>query len=164
MPTIPADQIIRAAVSNGVSANAAYRQLRDAAKQLSAETGDHWTGIRRSVFLQIYSQTVSMRAKVDEALTLPKDQLPPESLITNRVTQRTQGYGNWGIVFSRQMGSSDAVAEFYTVTTDSPLTPAELEQRIEDDFRNAQQTKNDSKYRSVFLGASYTGTNRYIRQ
>lgn len=160
MPKIPVQPLIRSAVSAGLSGNAAYRQMLAAAREQSELTGERWTGIQRSTFLQIYSQTVSMRAKVPDALTAPKDVIPGEHQIVDRTTVRARGYGNWAVVFSRQIGGSAVEMEFYLQRTDVPLTPEQLEQMAQADFEASTQQLHGTKRGYMFLGASYTGTER----
>lgn len=162
MPSVPALPFIRSAISQGQSANAAYRAMRSAVAQLTDETGEQFTGMRRSTFLETYSATVALRARVPEALTQPKDEIPFGGDIPDRPTVRHTGYGNWAIAFSRERGSNEVLSEFYYQRTEAPLTPQQIEDMAEQDFLASSQTQHGSKAGFVFLGATFVGAEKLV--
>lgn len=153
---------MRSGVSAGLSANEAFRQYQSAAQSASEQTGDDYTASRRDVFLQMYSATRASRARVGDAMQAPYD-VPGGGLdIVDRPSIRARGYGNWSVVFSRPVGSSDIESLFYFQRSNEPLTPAELEARAREDFEASAGDTHGSMYRNVVEGVMFVGTERLI--
>lgn len=160
MPKIPALPFVRSGVSAGLSANQAYRDYQQAAQQASFETGDVYTASNRSAFLQLYSSTRSVRANVQEAMNAPKTEPAGGLPIPERESVRATGYGQWAVVFSRPIGSSEVERLFYFQRSNEPLTPEEVEQRARADFEASAVDEHGSMYRNIIEGVAYTGTEK----
>lgn len=153
---------IRGAVTEGLSGNEAYRQFQAAAREATAQTGIRYTGIRQSVFRQMYSETVAARSRVADALTAPKD-VPGGGLTpVARSTVRAKGFGNWVSIFHRGVGSSDVDRFYYLAKSSHPLTPAEAEAMAIADFEAAAQDEHGTVTNRVVEGAIFTGVEQYV--
>lgn len=148
MASLPALPFVRAAVSEGLSANAAYRQFREQAASAGL------SGIRRQDFLRIYSQTLAARARVPEMLRAPKDTIPSD--IQPRDTVHARGYGSWVLIMQRTRAGSDFFAQPWLIKSRQPITPAEAEQRA----LAYLQTEPD-QYNRTTLGVTFLNAERY---
>ena len=162
MPKIPALPFARGGVSAGLSANEAFRQYQAAARTATEQTGEEYTAGRRDVFLQMYASTLAARNRIGDAMQAPKD-IPAGGLdIVQRPSVRATGYGNWSVIFSRPIGSSDLETLFYYQRSDEPLTPEEVEARAREDFEASATDVHGSQYRNTIEGIMFTGTELLI--
>lgn len=161
MAKLPALPFVRAGVSEGLSANQAFRQYQAAAREATAQTGQPYTASRRTVFLQMYSEARMARQRIGQALNAPKD-IPGGGLTPQqRTTQFATGYGNWVSIFHRPIGSAEVERFYYLAKSSQPLTPAEAEARARADFEAAAQNEHGTVYRSVIEGVIFTGVEQY---
>lgn len=154
MPKLPALPFVRQSVSQGLSANQAYRDYRS----LAGEQG--LRGMRRQDFLRLYSETRDVRADVADAMDRPKDVVPSGSDIIERTTEYATGYGTWVSIYQRTRGMDDLIHTPFLIKTAEPITPAEAEQRAQ---WFLEQEEPDV-YNRITLGVAYTGTNRFVRR
>lgn len=162
MPSVSPLIYIRQAISEGRSANSAYRAMRSDINRLTTETGDQWHGIARDTFLSLYSQTIAARVRVANALDYDIDQLPDHTVTTDRESARSRGYITWLTVYSRQQGERDVEAEFFAVHSRTPLTPADAFAKAQEGFETNAQTAHGTRAGYVFVGATYSGTWRMV--
>lgn len=149
MARIPPLPFVRSGVSQGWSANQAYRHYQSTAQDAGVQ------GVRRQDFLRLYSETIALRGLAAEAIDMPKDQLPTR--IEPRGTRRATGYGHWVAIYQRTSGSSDLLLQPFLVKSREPLTPAEAEARAREYL-----DKEPERYNRVTLGVGYLGTEQFV--
>lgn len=132
--------------------------MRSDLANLNETTGQQWHGIGRTTFLSLYSQTVAARSKVANALDYDVDQLPDETVTTNRQSRFSKGYITWTTVYSRQQGERDIEAQFFAVHSREPITPAEAIRRAQEGFEQSAQQDHGTLAGQVFVGATFSGT------
>jgi hypothetical protein len=162
VPSVSPLIYIRQAISEGRSANSAYRAMREDVKRLSEQSGKLWHGIGRSTFLSLYSETVAARSKVANALDYPVDQLPDASVMGERESRFSRGYITWLTVYSRQHGEREVEAEFFAVHSKTPITPAEAMAKAQEGFETNAQQQHGTRAGYSFIGATYSGTWRMV--
>lgn len=150
MAKLPALPYVRQALTNGLSANAAYRQYQSEAREAG------FTGSRRQDFLRLYSQTSRLRAQAVQAVDRPKNTVPSSDEIVRRDTVHARGYGQWVAVFQRTKGTSDFISTPYLIKTSEPITPEEAEQ-----MALANLDTGVSGLDRTTLGVTYTGTEQF---
>lgn len=150
MAKLPALPYVRTGVTEGLSANAAYRHYQDTAHSQDL------TGMRRQDFLRLYSHTISVRARALEAMQAPKD-LPAGGMdIPVRPTINVTGYGHWVGIHQRTRGESDYIFTPYLVKANAPMTPADAEGRALEFLQQAPDM-----YDRVTLGVVYMGAEQF---
>lgn len=132
--------------------------MRSDLSNLNETTGQQWHGIARNTFLSLYSQTVAARSKVPNALDYDIDQLPDQTVTTNRQSRFSKGYITWLTVYTRQQGERDIEAEFFAVHSREPISPAEAMQQAQGGFETNAQQAHGTRAGYVFVGATYSGT------
>lgn len=137
--------------------------MLEEASSLTDETGDRWTGINRSVFLQMYSAARVARGNVIDALDAPKDQPAGGLDIPERPATVPTGYLNWGIAFTRPVGSSDLERTFHPFRTNEPLTPGEVEDMIRQQIEESAAELHGTFARYTVEAVAYTGTEKLVR-
>jgi hypothetical protein len=147
---LPALPIIRADVTQGLSANASYRKFQAEA----AEGG--LQGLRRQDYLRLYSETLNARGRVAAAVSAPKDLIPGRENITQRSKAGRQGYGTWVMVYQRTKGETDLIAQPWLLRSDELMTPQEAERQVGSYIAN-----NPYEYDRVLIGIGYAGTDAY---
>ena len=150
MARLPALPHVRAGVTQGLSANAAYRQYR-----AEAEEND-LTGMRRQDFLRLYSQTRALRAQGNELLDAPKDVIHGGVTPQPRDTIRAKGYGYWVAVYQRNVGEQDFQSQPFLIKSHQPLTPAEAERRAGEFVANSE-----FEYDRIILGVGLVGIEEF---
>lgn len=158
MPSIPALPFIRNAISEGRSANAAYRDLQRAVKSAREEDNQAWQGMGRQAFLRLYSQTLALRSKVPNALDWDVNLKPDATVIGQRDTTRGRGYLTWLSVATREVGSTEVEGQYFVIRTNEPLSPQEAMDQAQAGFIQQQQQGHGSARGRVWVGATYTGT------
>lgn len=158
VPSVSPLIYIRQAISEGRSANSAYRAMRSDIARLTDESGERWHGMARNTFLSLYSQTLAARVRVANALDYDTDQLPDASVMTDRESARSRGYITWLTVYSRQVGERFVEAEFFAVHSREPITPEEAFTRAQEGFEANAQQAHGTRAGYVFIGATYSGT------
>lgn len=158
MPSVQSLTFIRNAISEGRSANSAYRAMRTEAQRLTEETGNRWTGLGRQSFLRLYSETLAARNKVGNALDYDIDQLPDDSVMTNRGSAISKGYITWLTIYTRQQGETDIETEFFAVHSQQPITPSQAMASARQGFEDNAQQEHGSNAGYSFIGATYSGT------
>src|SRR5690242_15507958 len=93
--------------------------------RLNEETDQEWSGVRRSVFLQMYSSTRVARGNVAEAMNAPKDEPGGGLDIPERPATVPSGYLNWGVSYTRPIGSSEVEVSFHPIRSAEALTPSQ---------------------------------------
>ena len=164
MPSVAPLIYIRQAVSEGRSANSAYRAMRSDINRLTEQTGEAWHGIARDTFLSLFSSTIAARTKVADALDYATDQLPDASVMTDRESVRSRGYITWLTVYSRTQGDRFVDTEFFAVHSREPITPEDAFTRAQEGFETNAQQAHGTRSGQVFVGASYSGTWRMVPQ
>lgn len=150
MAKLPALPYVRAGLSQGLSANAAFRDYRTQAREngLSAN--------RRQDFLRLYSQTSRLRGQAAEAIDAPKD-VPGGGLRpVQRDTEQARGFGHWVAIFQRTSGTSDFISTPFLIKSATLLTPAEAEARA-----LAYLEQEPDTYNRTTLGVTFTGVERF---
>lgn len=150
MARLPALPFARSGVTQGLSANAAYRNYIGQARE------NDLTGIRRQDFLRLYGETRALRSTARTAIGLPKDQLPDVKDIVNRGTVNARGYGQWVMVHQRTSGTSDFFSTPFLIKSGQPLTPEEAEQRA-----LGYLDQQPDAYNRVTIGVGYVGTEHF---
>lgn len=150
MAKLPALPYVRSGVTQGLSANEAYRRYQSQARDNDLQ------GTRRQDFLRLYSETRTARANAVQAMQAPKDQLPGADEIVHRTTINARGYGQWVMIYQRTSGQSDFMQQPFLVKSSQPITPAEAERRALDFL-----TDDDNTYNRVTLGVGYVGTEQF---
>lgn len=151
MAQLPALPYVRAGLTQGLSANAAYREYLDLAHQADA------VGLRRQDFLRLYSQTARLRGQAPEAMAAPKN-IPNGGLEpVRRDTQQARGYGYWVSIFQRERGGSDFISMPYLVKSSVPMTPEEAEARA-----HGYLTQQPDTYNRTLLGLSFVGVEEFV--
>lgn len=158
MPSVAPLIYIRNAISEGRSANSAYREMRKAIQTQTQLSGEQWSGIGRQSFLRLFSETLAARQKVGPALDYDVDQLPDQSVTTDRPSRFSKGYITWLTIYTRQQGQSDIETEFFAVHSREPITPAQAFQTAKTGFDQNAQTEHGSHAGYSFIGATYSGT------
>ncbi len=153
MAKLPALPYARSGVTQGLSANAAYRNYQDTAHAQDLR------GMRRWDFLRIYSETRASRARVGDAMQQPKDQRPSADQIVQRTTINARGYGQWVMIYQRTSGQTDFMKSLFLIKTHAPITPGEAERRALDFL-----TDDENTYNRVTLGIGYVGTEQFNPQ
>lgn len=148
MPKLPALPFARSAVTQGLSANQAYANYRQAAGEVGAR------GMRRQDFLRLYSETRAMRADLAEAMDRPKNLVPSSDQINTRTSEYQTGFIQSVIIYQRTRGEQDLIETPFMIKTNRPITPGEAEQRAQ---WYLEQEEPDV-YNRVTLGVAYTGT------
>lgn len=163
MPRLNPLQFVRQGVTEGYSANRAYRTMLGEAAQLTEETGEQWTGVRRDTFLQMYSATRVARANVVDALNAQRD-LPGGGLdIPDRPATVPSGFLNWGVAFTRPIGSSELERTFHPFRSAEPMTPEEVENMIRQQIEESAAEMHGTFARYTIEGITYTGAERLTR-
>lgn len=142
---------IRQAISQGLSANAAYKQ----GQEMAASQGLRF--LRRDTFLRMYSQNRASRAQWEAAAAQPVDQ-PPET-VKQRDTIRARGYGTWVEMVMRTVGTGELQYNRFLVKSHAPMTPQEAM-----DTANQVWQQNASQYPMTLVGMTYRGTEFYTPQ
>jgi len=164
VPSVAPLIYIRQAISEGRSANSAYRAMRSDIQHLTETSGEQWHGIARDTFLSLFSSTISARTKVPTALGYDVNQLPDASVLTDRESVRSRGYITWLTVYSRTQGDRFVDTEFFAVHSREPLTPADAFTRAQEGFETNAQQAHGTRAGQVFVGATYSGTWRMVPQ
>lgn len=164
MPSVSPLIYIRQAISEGRSANSAYRAMRSDIANLTETSGQTWHGVARDTFLSLYSQTLAARSKVANALDYDIDQLPDASVMTNRESRFSRGYITWLTVYSRQQGERDVESEFFAVHSSTPLSPSDAISKAQEGFETNAQQAHGTRAGFSFIGATYSGTWRMVPQ
>lgn len=150
MPRLPALPIIRGGITEGLSANATYRQYRAAAAAEGLET------LRRQDFLRLYSQTVGLRGQAAAAASAPKN-VPHGGLTPQkRDTLRARGFGYWVGMYQRTRGGADFQMKPWLVKSFTPLTPEEVESRAGEAWAAGERD-----YDFVILGIGFLGVEEF---
>lgn len=126
MAKLPALPYVRTGVTQGMSANATYRQYQALARENGLQ------GMRRQDFLRLFSFTLNSRARVLEGMNAPKDLVAGGMTVPERPTINATGYGHWVGIHQRTRGQSDYIFTPFLVKSNTPMTPAEAEQRALD--------------------------------
>lgn len=150
MAKLPALPYVRNGVTQGLSANAAYRDYQTTARENDLQ------GMRRQDFLRMYSQTVNSRAQVQDAMAAPKDQVAGGLDVPLRNTVNATGYGHWVGIHQRSRGESDYIFTPFLVKSREPMTPAAAEARALDFLQTAPD-----EYDRVTLGVVYMGAEQF---
>jgi hypothetical protein len=150
MAKLPALPFVRSSVTQGLSANASYRQYSTLARDNGLQ------GMRRQDYLRVYSETLASRGNAARALTQPKDRPPTNDEIVNRSTVNARGYGQWVAIYQRTSGQDDFMHMPFLVKTREPITPAEAEARALD-YLNQEP----DAYDRVTIGVGYMGTEHF---
>lgn len=150
MPKIPALPYVRSGVSQGLSANAAYRNYQTNARESGA------TGMRRQDFLRLYSQTRNLRSQATELIDAPKNIINGGVTPAQRDTVYAKGNGYWVAVYQRTQGEEDFMVTPYLLKTHEQLTPAEAERRV-----GAFLTESEDVYNRVVLGVGLVGIEQF---
>jgi hypothetical protein len=159
VPSVQSLIYVRNAISNGQSANSAYRAMRQAAQDLTEETGQTWQGIGRQSFLKLYSETLAARNKVGNALDYGVDLLPDDTVMTNRSSRYSKGFITWLTIYTRASGETDIETEFFAVHSQEPITPATAFATAQQGFEDAKMSDHGSPPKTTtFIGATYSGT------
>lgn len=151
MAKLPALPFVRSSVTQGLSANQAYRDYRLTAGEQGLR------GMRRQDFLRLYSETLAVRDDVAEAMDRPKNVVPSADAIKERTTEYATGYGTWVSIYQRTRGQNDLIHTPFLIKTNTPISPAEAEQRA---LWFLEQEEPDV-YNRITLGVTYTGTNLF---
>lgn len=151
MPKLPALPYARSGVSQGLTANAAYKLYQQTAESQGLQ------GTRRQDFLRLYSETRALRGVAAQAVQAPKDTIPESNLIVRRGTVQAQGYGQWVGIYQRTVGTSDYYHTPFLVKSSQPLTPAEAEAQA-----LSYLDQQPEKYNRTTLGVQYLGTERFV--
>jgi len=130
------------AVSEGLSANAWDRQLREAG-----------AGVRRQVALRIYSQAKALAAEYGQEPTRPLDRAPTPDEMRSWPTRSTEGVLQTVSLFYRERVTGNIIQRFYNVKTEQGLTRQEAVQRAIDAHAVAA-----ARYEQELVGAFHTGT------
>lgn len=150
MARLPALQYVRSGVTQGLSANAAYRNYQATAQENDLQ------GMRRQDFLRLYSHTVNVRAQALEAMDAPKDEVAGGLTIPTRPTVTATGYGHWVGIHQRTRGESDYIFTPYLIKSNAPMTPAAAEARAIEFLQQAPDV-----YDRVTLGVVYMGAEEF---
>lgn len=150
MATLPALPQVRSSVTQGLSANAGYRDYQQTAHDNGLR------GMRRQDYLRLYSATRAVRAQTLEAMGAPKDEVAGGMAIPVRPTIQATGYGHWVGIHQRTRGQSDYIFTPFLVKSREPMTPAEAEARAMEFL----DTSPD-EYNRVLRGISYMGAERF---
>lgn len=137
--------------------------MQDEAQRLSEETGDEWTGIRRTVFLQMYSALRVARENVAEALDAPKDTPGGGLSIPERAATVPSGFLNWGVAFTRPIGSGELERTFHPFRSAEPMTPAEVEDMIRQQIEESAAEMHGTFARYTIEAITFTGVERLVR-
>jgi hypothetical protein len=133
------------------------------AQRLSDETGQNWTGVARSTFLQIYSGVRYARGNIPEAMGAPKD-IPGGGLtIPDRPSSVASGYLHAGVAFTRPIGSGEVERSIHLVRSNELLTPQEVEDKIREQIEESASQAHGTFSRYTIEGISFTGTEQLIR-
>lgn len=155
---------MRLGLGEGWSANRAYREMQTEAQRLSDESGDEWTGVRRSVFLQMYSSTRVARGNVADAMNADKD-IPAGGLdIPERPATVPSGYLNWGTAYTRPTGSSEIEVSFHPIRSTDPLTPGQVEELVMRQIEESAAQEHGTFARYTVEGVAFTGTQRLVKE
>lgn len=150
MARLPALPYVRSGVTEGLSANASYRNYQSTAKE------NGLTGMRRQDYLRMYSQTINSREGVLDAMNAPKD-LPAGGLpLKPRDTIQATGIGHWIGIHQRTRGQSDYIFTPFLVKSNTPMTPGEAEARALDYLQQAPDV-----YDRITLGVVYMGAEQF---
>lgn len=147
MAQLPALPYIRRGVTEGLSANAAYRGYQTTARE------NDLRGMRRQDFLRMYSQTINSRSNVIDAMAAPKDQVAGGLDIPTRDTVNATGYGHWVGIHQRTVGESDYIFTPFLVKSREPMTPEQAEARAMDFLQTAPDEYNRTTMGVVYMGA-----------
>lgn len=153
MAKLAALPYVRSGVTQGLSANAAYRNYQDTAHSQDLQ------GTRRQDFLRLYSETRASRARVGDAMQQDKDALPAGDQIQKRTTINARGFGQWVMIYQRTGGQADFMKTPFLIKSNQPITPAEAEARARDYLSD-----DENAYNRVTLGVGYAGTEQYFPQ
>jgi hypothetical protein len=105
----------------------------------------------------LYSETLAVRDDVAEAMDRPKNVVPSADAIKERTTEYATGYGTWVSIYQRTRGQNDLIHTPFLIKTNTPISPAEAEQRA---LWFLEQEEPDV-YNRITLGVTYTGTNLF---
>lgn len=147
MAKLPALPYIRRGVTEGLSANASYREFQAAAH------AEGLTGIRRQDYLRMYAQTIASRATLSQALSHPKTDLPTPDMIKPRRSTVKRGYLSWVQIYTRPTGGAGLDEQRWAIRSDEPLTPEEAERRA-----GMAIAQNPYDYETTIVGIGYIGT------
>ena len=150
MAKLPALPFVRSGISQGLSANQAYRDYQSNAQQNGLQ------GTRRQDFLRLYAQTRALRGGAAEAMFYPKEAIPSADQIHPRDTVLARGYGQWVSIYQRSSAGSDFFHTPFLIKTSQPITPAEAEARA-----LAYLDQEPDTYNRVTLGVAYVGTEQF---
>jgi hypothetical protein len=149
LANLDALRYVRTGVSQGWSANRAYRHYSS-----EAHSND-LTALRRQDFLRLYSETRALRGQAAEAIGQPRGEIP--TTIQPRGTRFTSGYGQWVHIYQRPSGETDLLHKVFLVKSNNPITPEEAEAQALQWAR-----EGESQYNYVTLGVGYMGTEQFI--
>ena len=144
---LPALPYVRRGVTEGKSANATYREYQTTAKDNGLQ------GMRRQDFLRMFSATLNSRAGVLDALNAPKDEPAGGLPIPIRPTVNARGYGHWVGIHQRTVGESDYIFTPFLVKSNTPMTPAQAEQRALEYLDQAPDVYNRTTIGVAYMGA-----------
>ena len=150
MAKLPALPYVRRGVTQGLSANEAYRRFQQTARAEGLQA------LRREDFLRLYSETRAARGRSAAAAAHPKTELPTPELISPRTKTGRKGYGSWVMVYQRTKGERDLIAMPWLLRSDELLTPEDAESRV-----GVYIATNPYEYDRVVIGIGYVGTDRY---
>lgn len=148
MAKLPILPYARKSITEGLSANRAYRNYRAAAGELGER------GVRRQDFLRIYSETLAARERDVAGMDRPKNTVPSADEIQTRTGVRARGYYTWVSIYQRTKGQDDLIHTPFAIRSNQPITPAEAEQRAMWWLENEEP----DVYNRMTLGVTYTHT------
>lgn len=153
MPKIPALSHVRSSVTQGLSANAAYRDYQSTAHDQGLQ------GMRRQDYLRLYSQTRNLRKQAEQLLDAPKNIINGGVTPEPRNTIHARGYGYWVAVHQRTVGDNDFLTQPFLLKSHTQLTPAEAERRVGEFLANSEH-----EYDRVVLGVGIVGIEEFHPQ
>lgn len=156
-------QYVRAGVTEGLSARAAYRNMQADAARLSDETGLRYTGIRLYTFQQMYAGTRQARENVQEAINAPKDEPGGGLSIPERPSVVATGFLHAAAAFTRPTGASEVERTIHLVRSNEVLTPAQVEDLVREQIEQSATESHGTFAHYTVEGITFTGVQRLIQ-
>ena len=150
-------------MSQGLSAEQSYRNMREGADLLSTETGDNWTAIRRNTFQQIFSGISQARDQVPEAMGAPKGEPGGGLDVPERPATVASGYLHAGVAFTRPIGMGGVEQTVHLIRSNDLLTPQQVEDAIRAQIEASAEDLHGTFARYTIEGISFTGVEKLVR-
>lgn len=144
MADIYAPGFVAGAIRQGLSANAALTQFREAGG-----------AIGRSAWLKLYAEQRTYVGGILDESTKPLNSIPSSGDTVPMTTKRASGFLQTVDIYTRIKGSSVITVKPFMHTTDQLMTRGDAVTKAVEMMNKAAQ---DGRYEEVVLGGVYTGT------